>query len=179
MRTNKTPRIICGGLALLTVGWFLMLMPESRSAPPEKTVGEFEEPAPPADQEYIGTFQCASCHFKQFQVWQKSKHTKAFEVLPAKYRNDAECLKCHVTGYGEPTGYKGSSTPQLAAVSCEMCHGPGSKHAEISKQFAKKKELSPKEKQAALDSIWHLKTNVCITCHSPQSHKPHPEYDKE
>ena len=94
------------------------------------------------DQTYIGTQKCAACHFEQFTAWKQTKHAKAFEILPAKYRNDAECLKCHSTGFGEPTGFKDATSTSLAGTTCEACHGPGSKHAEVTKQFAKKKKLS-------------------------------------
>jgi Cytochrome c554 and c-prime len=134
---------------------------------------------PRKDQTYIGTQKCAACHFEQFTMWKQTKHAKGFEILPAKYKNDASCLKCHSTGFGEPTGYKDSTTTTLAGTTCEACHGPGSKHAEITKQYAKKKKLSEEEDKTARGSIYReLPSNVCITCHQDKGHKPHPKYDK-
>ena len=70
-------------------------------------------------------------------AWKKEKHSKAFDLLPAKYQSDAKCLKCHTTGYGEETGWKSTDDTALAGITCESCHGPGSKHEEIAKPFAK------------------------------------------
>ena len=137
------------------------------------------EPAPPADQTYIGSKKCSACHFDQFLVWKKDKHTKAYEDLPAKYKSDASCLKCHTTGYGEETGYKTAADTGLVGVTCEVCHGPGSKHAETCKPFANVKKLSPEQQKEARDSIWKMKPqNICITCHESKAHKAHPKYDK-
>jgi hypothetical protein len=139
------------------------------------------EPAPPPNQTYIGTTKCAACHFEQFLDWrqQQEKHSKAFDVLPAQYRNNAECLKCHTTGYGEKTGFAAAADKHLAGVTCEACHGPGSTHAEVSKPFANKKNLTPEEQQIARDSIYlMLPQNVCVTCHSTRAHKKHPKYEK-
>ena len=135
---------------------------------------------PRKDQTYVGTQKCAACHFEQFTIWKQTKHAKAFEILPAKYRQDADCLKCHSTGFGQPTGYKDASTASLAGTSCEACHGPGNKHAEVCKQFAKKKKLSEEEDRLARGSTYRmLPTNVCVTCHADKGHKPHPKYDKD
>ena len=128
---------------------------------------------PPADQTYTGNKRCASCHFEQYMKWKKSPHSKAFEVLTAKYQADEKCLKCHTVGFGEETGYSlANASAALQAVGCENCHGPGSKQEEISQQFAKIKELSPEQDQAVRGSIWKvLPRNICIECHQMQAHK--------
>lgn len=133
---------------------------------------------PPEDQSYIGAKNCSSCHFDQYLAWRQTKHAKAFDILPAKYRTDTTCLKCHTTGHGEPSGYTGPATAALVGTSCEACHGPGSKHAEVAKQFAGKK-LTP-EQDAFVRSTTHkiLPGNACIACHVMQSHKKHPPFDK-
>lgn len=135
---------------------------------------------PPEGQTFLGIKTCASCHLDQFLVWKESKHAKGFEVLPAKYKEDASCLKCHSTGFGQPTGFKSlDATPQLAGTACEMCHGPGSKHVEIAKTFGEKK-LSKEEQDYVRSTIWKMEPkNVCVECHLAQSHKKHPPYDKE
>ena len=130
------------------------------------------------DQQYIGTRQCAACHFPQFRSWRGTTHQKAFEILPAKYRADAECLKCHATGAGSPSGFKDESMVDLAGVSCEACHGPGSEHAKIAQQ-AMLEELTPQIEQQIRDSTHRLEGNVCIQCHVTRAHKEHPAFDKE
>jgi len=133
--------------------------------------GGEEEPAPPEGQTYTGVKRCASCHFEQYMSWKKTKHAQAFDVLTPKYQKDEKCLKCHTTGLGEPTGYKDGETA-LAGVTCENCHGPGSKHEEVSQPFAKVKKLTPEQEKLVRDSIWKiLPKNVCIECHTVQGHK--------
>ena len=133
---------------------------------------------PPEGQTYTGSKQCASCHLDQFLAWKGTKHSKAFDILPAKYHTDASCLKCHSTGFGQPTGYKDASTAALAGTSCEACHGPGSKHGEIAKEFANKK-LNKEQELYVRSTIYKvLPANVCIECHDSKAHKKHPPYDK-
>jgi len=131
------------------------------------------EPAPPPGQTFIGTKRCASCHFDQFSTWKKTKHAQAYDLLPAKYQTDAKCLKCHTTGFADPSGFKDiTSTPALAGNTCETCHGPGSKHEEIAKPFANVRKLSPEQEKLVRDSIWKmLPQNVCVECHNTQGHK--------
>ena len=132
------------------------------------------EPEPPADQEYIGTKKCAACHFDQFLKWRPTKHAKSFELLPAKFQADANCLKCHTTGFGHPTGFKTAADLDLKGTSCEACHGPGSKHAEVAKPFANMKP-TPEQEKLARDSIWKmLPKNVCVECHKVQGHHENP-----
>jgi len=128
------------------------------------------EPAPPADQQYIGANKCQACHFDQYLKWKKTKHASSFEALPASFQKDEKCLKCHTTGFGEPTGFKTIADANLKGTSCEACHGPGSKHAELSKPFLNKKP-TPEQEKIARDSIWKmLPKNVCVTCHMVQGH---------
>jgi hypothetical protein len=151
------------------------------SQPPEPK-GAAAEPAPPAGQTYIGVKRCSSCHFKQYMTWKKTKHAKeAWESVPAKYRAAAECLACHTTGYGESTGFKdeASSVPALSGTTCEACHGPGSEHEKVCKQYLNKK-LTAEEEKIARDSIYKiLPRNVCASCHASKGHMEHPKYDKE
>jgi hypothetical protein len=113
--------------------------------------------------------------------WKKTKHAKeAWESVSAKYQTSAECLACHATGYGQPSGFKdASSTPNLEGTTCEACHGPGSKHVQTCQQYLNKK-LTPEEEKIARDSIYKiLPRNVCVACHASKGHKEHPKYDKE
>jgi hypothetical protein len=137
------------------------------------------EPPAPEGQTYVGTKECAACHFEQFMAWRQTPHAKAFEIMPAKYHSDTTCLKCHATGHGTPSGFVSlQQTPNLVGNSCEGCHGPGSKHTEVAKSFGQK-QLTPAELAQVRDTIYmvHPK-NLCAECHLSASHKPHPPYDK-
>jgi hypothetical protein len=134
---------------------------------------------PPEGQQYIGAKKCSACHFDQYLDWKQTKHSKAFDILPAKYKTDASCLKCHVTGFGEESGYVDKSTADLAGSTCESCHGPGSKHAEIAKSFGDKK-LSEEEQLYVGSTIYKMQPkNVCVDCHLTRAHQKHPDYDKK
>ena len=151
------------GITALTVACFLVGS-FAKSQPPEpKDVAP--EPAPPAGQTYVGVKKCSSCHFKQYMTWKKTKHAKeAWESMPAKYRTSAECLVCHATGYGDPTGFKDeASTPNLVGTTCEACHGPGSKHEEVCKPYLNKKKLSAEEEKIARDSIYKILPETSVS----------------
>ncbi len=151
------------------------------AAAPAQPAATGPEPAPPPNQTYIGVTKCSSCHFDKYTDWKKQqdKHAKAFDILPASYKADASCLKCHATGFGTPSGFKTAADRGLMGVTCEVCHGPGSAHAEIAKPFAQKKQKTAAEDKIARDSIYKvLPDNVCITCHTSRSHKIHPAYKK-
>lgn len=159
--------------ASLTMQFFGESMP--------RLLGQTPKPLdkPPANQTYVGSKECSSCHFDQFLTWRETKHAKGFDLLPAKYQEDKSCLKCHATGHGEATGFESKAkTPGLVGASCESCHGPGSKHTEIAKTFGKKK--LDKAEEAYVRSTIHLMQpkNVCVQCHLSRAHKKHPAYEK-
>ena len=170
-RMCRLTRSVFAGTVVALTSVVLIGALMTMSSAPLQAMAEADEPAPPADQEYTGAKECASCHFKQFMSWKKDKHSQTFDLLPAKYQKDAKCLKCHTTGYGEPTGYKEEADAALKGTTCEACHGPGSKHGEICKAFGKEKLNEAQEKEAR-DSIWMmLPKNVCVTCHTLKAHK--------
>jgi hypothetical protein len=66
-------------------------------------------------------------------AWSASPHARAVQTLAAARKDgNADCLRCHTTGFGRPGGFpeKGlpAHHPDLAAVGCESCHGPGGDH---------------------------------------------------
>ena len=152
------------------IGAVLMILVLGGGSMARGAADDEPEPAPPGDQEYVGTKKCSACHFDQFVKWKKTKHSTSFNVLPAKYQTDDKCLKCHTTGHGEPTGFKTVADNDLKGTSCEACHGPGSKHSEMAKPFTNKKP-SKEEEKILRDSIWKiLPKNVCVSCHIVQGH---------
>lgn len=160
--------------ALASTGHLVVVgVPAAWAAAPEPLA------KPPEGQTFVGAKTCSACHLDQFMDWRGTKHAKGFDMLPAKYRQDASCLKCHTTGFGDPTGFKSiEATPALAGASCESCHGPGSKHGEIAKGFGQKK-LDKAEEAYVRSTIHRMQPkNVCVDCHLTRAHKKHPPYDK-
>jgi hypothetical protein len=84
-----------------------------------------------ADQaSYVGIDVCSSCHPAARQVWNGTSHAKAYATLSSQFKEfNLECVSCHVTGYDKPGGCTVTHVTGLQDVQCEVCHGPGSKHA--------------------------------------------------
>jgi hypothetical protein len=89
---------------------------------------------------YVGTARCGECHEQDLELWKNSKHSRAWDTLdraekdPARYgwpvTQYPDCVSCHVVGYGDKTGFVSpDTTPDLANVGCEQCHGAGSAHS--------------------------------------------------
>jgi hypothetical protein len=142
---------------------------------------------------YIGAKKCKACHMKQYKAWNKTNMATSFENLkpgvkaeekkkagldPDKdYTTDADCLRCHTTGYGKEGGFESmEKTPKLANVQCESCHGPGS---EFRKVMKKNKKFKLDEVKAAGLIIPSEDEKGCMECHgddSPFNEKVDPKY---
>ncbi len=79
---------------------------------------------------FVGSSACKDCHQQAWQTWQSAKHAHGLETLEALGRDkNPECLACHTVGYGFETGFVArETTPDLAGIGCESCHGVGSEH---------------------------------------------------
>ncbi len=86
--------------------------------------------SPQPGPRYLGQTSCAKCHPEIARRWARTAHATAMQTLVEKQRqSDPACIPCHVTGYGQPGGFRDmGATPWLAGVQCEVCHGPGSDH---------------------------------------------------
>ena len=117
---------------------------------------------PPGDASYVGPDECRKCHTKQYESWQKSPHFRSHEILLKRRKHTApECLRCHTTGFGEASGFvDADSTPLVAAVTCEACHGPGSRHVEAQEHDQKDE---PKYGNVNCADCQHAR--ICILCH--------------
>lgn len=95
---------------------------------PERYVSEEELAVNLRDSKPVFASQsaCAACHPAQAEQWRGTGHARAYETLAEPDRNRAECLECHVTGFGVAGGF--GSGLDLRGVQCESCHGPGSLH---------------------------------------------------
>lgn len=81
---------------------------------------------------FTGWRLCGSCHPQAAARWRSTKHSVAYATLEKKDRQfNVNCLICHVTG-GEAvsTDRLAALPPELQGVGCEVCHGPGRRHAE-------------------------------------------------
>jgi hypothetical protein len=102
---------------------------------------------------YVGVQRCGQCHDAALAFWNNTPHARAFFTLAKLGKTgDAKCIGCHVTGYGKAGGHQGARAAGLEAVQCEVCHGPGSRHAET-------ESLGAITKAPA--------RSLCRTCHEP------------
>jgi hypothetical protein len=99
----------------------------------EQVVGQQSQGmAPTPHEKYLGGMVCSRCHADAFEAWKKSPHASSLTALEAKAMDgSAECLKCHVTGYSQVSGYPNAPT-EMGSVSCEQCHGFGTQHGDKS-----------------------------------------------
>ena len=70
---------------------------------------------------------------------------------------DLSCVGCHVTGFRQPGGSEVVEVAGLEDVQCEVCHGPGSIHAESPEKAGKAFGI---RREAAVD--------VCLGCHTAE-----------
>ncbi|MFZ5995143.1 MAG: multiheme c-type cytochrome [Thermodesulfobacteriota bacterium] len=93
---------------------------------------KFSDQALEQDREngYMGAESCRSCHATEYRAWKGTRHSRAFDTLRDVRRHFyPDCVLCHTTGFGYPTGFQiGQTAGRLAGVGCEVCHGPGRKH---------------------------------------------------
>ena len=111
--------------------------------------------AEPGRAFYVGDEKCVSCHKPATRFWKRTVHAQAWRTLVEVGKEaHADCVNCHVTGYGEVGGTSLGYTKGLQDIQCEVCHGPGSIHVE------KRGKESP--------FAGRLKTpeSVCVRCHN-------------
>ena len=171
---GRLTRIVVAG-TVLTLTLVLPVAMLSTAAPEKSSMARAE---PPQATEYVGLTKCAACHFNQYKDWKTSEHRKAFDILPTKYKNDAECLQCHTTGFGRPSAVQDPSTSYLSGVSCEACHGPGSHHAKFALKFVNE-EITEDGLKQLRSTIHRIAVDECVKCHVSKAHKSHPKFDRE
>ena len=138
-----------------------------------------------AQNQYVGVKSCGMCHKKagqgeQLKIWKNSPHAKAFKTLQTpkadkiaaekgfktKAAATPECLKCHVTGYGEDTKMFKKKFNVEDGVQCESCHGAGSKY--------KSKKIMKDHAKSIANGLIEYKDEAsiekqCRTCHNEES----------
>ncbi len=152
---------------------------KEEAKPPKES--PFREP----EHQYVGVKKCKICHKvkkiggEQFQVWEKSKHAKAYETLGteeakkiAKERGidnpqeDGRCLKCHTLAFGVDKKWVTEDVTKEEGVSCEACHGPGA-------DYKDKKIMQDKQKAIEKGLVIPNET-TCTACHNSES----PTYEE-
>jgi hypothetical protein len=126
--------------------------------------------------DYVGANKCRMCHIKQYKAWSETPHARALAglqkpdsakaaTMAAALKVDVkgspastdQCVRCHVTGFQLATGYPQADSTKaanLANVTCEGCHGPGSLH--VAAAMADKKKFINRGVTA----------NLCMQCHT-------------
>jgi len=109
---------------------------------------------------YIGSEACAACHEGEYETFsqhaRKAKSFHSVEIMKKGLTPEEEkgCYKCHTTGYGQPGGFVSvEKTPHLKNTGCEVCHGPGSVHA---------------ESEDPEDIISNVSMDSCLICHNSE-----------
>jgi len=156
-----------------------------------KLPDEITRPEAKADAKgprYSGVSACTSCHrgrSRGFQAskWRLSAHSRAYAVLATSKADDIAvkmgvkaspqaapaCLKCHSTGYLNPSGGVMDSWVLSDGVGCQACHGPGEKYADSDVM------KDPKASKAA--GLITPDKQTCLPCHEKAHGKPF-DYDK-
>ena len=118
----------------------------------------------PEGFQIAGTESCRDCHADETHAWKQSRHSSAWQSLEATGAQvDAECQRCHTTGFGVPGGFVSAkrSVP-LASVGCESCHGPSLAHV----------------RNSAVRTAHHGRAaNQCERCHDREN-SPEFAYDR-
>ena len=127
----------------------MMLDGYRQSLADEKLVEDF--PRRTIENVYVGDQACVECHEDECKVLDPTPHEHAWaSIKVTNDHNDPECASCHVTGWGESTGFvTEEKTPHLVNVTCEACHGPGEEHVNV-------QTPTPNGK---------LGENYCLKCH--------------
>jgi hypothetical protein len=132
-----------------------------------------------AEHNYVGVKACKMCHMApakgaQFKAWEASKHSKAYETLASDEAKEAasakgidnpqqsaECLKCHVTGYGSDASMFEATYAQEDGVGCESCHGAGKDYKNV--------KIMKDVEEAKANGLIIPTEATCKKCHNEES----------
>ncbi len=115
---------------------------------------------------YASEEACASCHADEHESWWDTPHAGAYEKLEDVNKAfDPNCVGCHTVGYEQPGGFIDmDTTPQLAGVQCENCHGAAARHVKSGGS------------EAVANASWPAE-QMCAQCHV-QKHSPSFSFDR-
>jgi predicted CXXCH cytochrome family protein len=138
-------------------------------------VASAQEGAPPPVQ--TTSSDCATCHTEFEMTWQSGPHGEAgtdprFVEEWTNQGKPGACLVCHTTGYDPAT-----ATYEMAAVTCEACHGPApADHPKSPMPVDRTTDLCGRCHSDTRFGWqdWKVSTHYqrgmdCATCHDPHS----------
>jgi len=133
--------------------------------------GELEAWATAEMSIYVGSRECDKCHPDCYRTWLDTTHSHALLSLIQRDEDETlDCLQCHVAGLLEPSGYDPfSSRDEVSSVTCESCHGPGSKHVAVT--TLAEDQYSLDDYQITPGSLDH-----CLTCHDSYNS---PDFERQ
>ncbi len=144
----------------------------------KKETRKLRPPARPASVRitYAGVAQCSACHEPQHTSWAATRHAQAMGTLIAKKQQfNPDCLQCHTTGYKDNNGFRDLRTsPAMANVQCEVCHGPAYRHTLEQRIFdQQKKRAAAGTATTATFTPRHspkaaVSPAVCLKCHNEE-----------
>lgn len=113
---------------------------------------------------YVGAAACRECHAAQYAAWQQSPHEQALQRLSPAQQQQADCVRCHVTGFGR--SWASGTAPAPAdplgrGVQCEACHGPGQQHLAAATPAAQRASITGLGARCEQCVI----RQICCTCH--------------
>lgn len=134
------------------------------------------------EHSFVGVQSCSPCHKtekqgSQLDIWQKSKHSNAYETLKSEEANKIakelgfttpaveteDCLKCHASGYNVDASMKAEKFKIEDGVQCETCHGAGSDYKSM--KIMKDHAASVANGMIEITDI----ESFCKNCHNPDS----------
>ncbi|MEK9135796.1 MAG: multiheme c-type cytochrome, partial [Bacteroidota bacterium] len=111
-----------------------------------------------ANNGYVGSEACQTCHTDEYNQWETTMHAAAFyTLLQVQKHFYPDCVSCHSTGFGYPSGYAigNEERKHLQGIGCETCHGPGKKHVSNPSRNNTRREVE---------------ITMCAQCHSAEHH---------
>jgi hypothetical protein len=140
------------------------LRKQEMEAATQKQIQQEESP-----DRFLGSEVCIRCHTSEGEQWKTTSHSVAWPTLVnAKKDATPECITCHVVGFRKPTGFTSAvSTPHLAGVQCENCHGIGTQHdAFAGANHRVTEEVCTSCHQGDNDPTWNWEKKLPMIAHS-------------
>ncbi len=130
------------------------------------TVDNANDNASTTPKAYVGAAVCLPCHADKHANWTATAHADALEALRGIGQEaNAGCIGCHTVAFGETDGYVDeATTPDLAGVQCENCHGPAGAHSRDPGDLASR-------------PVVDLAATVCGACHTDAHHPTMDEWE--